>query len=191
MAIPLGWMQLRYQKARLAVAICGIAFAVILILMQLGFRASLLQSSVRYQERLRYDIAILSVETLFLAQPVAFSSRRLYQALGVPGVAGVSPLYSSMAVWKNPWTHVTRRILVLGVDPSDDVLDAPGVGEQIDLARRQDAVLFDALSRPEHGPVGDEFRAGHAVVTELNNRRVDVVGLFEMGTSFGIDGSVL
>src|SRR5262245_44818204 len=172
MAIPLGWMQLRYQKVRLAVAICGIAFAVILILMQLGFRASLLGSSVRYQQQLQYDIAILSVDTLFLAQPVAFSSRRLYQALGVPGVAEVSPLYSSMAIWQNPWNHVARRILVLGVDPTHDVLDAPGVREQIDRVRHQDALLFDALSRPEHGPVAAEFRAGHPVTTELNNRHI-------------------
>ena len=62
MAIALGWMQLRYQKVRLAVAISGIAFAVILILMQLGFRASLLASSVRYQERLRYDVAMIIVD---------------------------------------------------------------------------------------------------------------------------------
>jgi putative ABC transport system permease protein len=191
MAIMLGWMQLRYQKLRLVVAIAGIAFAVILILMQLGFRASLLESSVRYQERLRYDIAILSTDTLFLAQPVAFSNRRLYQAAGIPGVSAVSPVYASAAIWKNPWTHVSRRLLVLGLIPSDDQLDAPGVREQLSLVRREDALLFDRLSRPEHGPVAEEFDAGHPVVTELHARQVEVVGLFEMGTSFGIDASVL
>ena len=191
MAVMLGWMQLRYQKVRLAVAISGIAFAVILILMQLGFRASLLQSSVRYHERLRYDIAIVSPDTLFLAQPAPISSRRLYQAQGVPGVASVSPLYVSAAIWKNPWDHTTRRLLVLGMIPSDDLLDAPGVSEQLSLVRREDALLFDRLSRPEHGPVADEFEAGHPVVSELNDRHVEVVGLFEMGTSFGIDASAL
>ena len=191
MAIALGWMQLRYQKVRLAVAISGIAFAVILILMQLGFRSSLLESSVRYQERLRYDIAILSRDTLFIAQPVAFSSRRLYQAGGIPGVAAVSPVYASVAVWKNPWNHETRRLVAFGVVPSDDVLDAPGVREQIERVRIQDALLFDALSRPEHGPVAREIGAGRAVSAELNDRRVQVAGLFEMGTSFGIDASVL
>src|SRR5262245_31994999 len=191
MAIALGWMQLRYQKVRLAVAISGIAFAVILILMQLGFRASLLQSSVRYQEQLRYDIAILSTDTLYIAQPAPISSRRLYQARGVPGVGAVSPLYASGAIWKNPWTHATRRILVLGVIPSDDVLDAPGVREQRELIRREDALLFDRLSRPEHGPVAQELEAGRPVATELNDRHVDVVGVFEVGTSFGVDAAVL
>src|SRR5687768_6090835 len=103
MAIALGWMQLRYQKVRLGVAISGIAFAVVLILMQLGFRASLLDSAVRYQQKLRYDIAIVSNETLFIAQTVPFSIRRMYQASGVAGVARVSPVYASCAVWKNPF----------------------------------------------------------------------------------------
>ena len=52
--ISLGWMQLKHQKIRLLVAISGIAFAVILI--QLGFRSSMLESSVRYQQRLRFDL---------------------------------------------------------------------------------------------------------------------------------------
>jgi putative ABC transport system permease protein len=163
----------------------------VLILMQLGFRSSLLDSAVRYQQRLHYDIAILSTDTLFIAQTVPFSSRRMYQASGVTGVVRVSPLYASGAVWKNPFNYVSRRLLVLGFDPTYDALDAPGVHEQLELVRRQDALLFDALSRPEHGPVGAELRAGRTVTTELNGREIEVVGLFEMGTSFGIDASVL
>lgn len=191
MAIALGWMQLKHQKVRLGVAISGIAFAVILILMQLGFRTSLLDSSVRYLEKLHYDVAIVSVDTLYIAQTVPFSSRRLYQARGVPGVAGVSPIFASVAVWKNPFDHGTRNVLALGVDPDDETLAARGLGEHLHAVRRRDALLFDALSRPEHGPIAAEIRAGRPVVTEVNDRRVEVAGLFEVGTSFGIDGSVL
>jgi putative ABC transport system permease protein len=191
MPIALGWMQLVHQKVRLLVAIAGIAFAVTLILMQLGFRASLLDSSVRYLERLRYDVAIVSTETQYLAQAVPFSSRRMYQALSVPDVASVSPVYAARGVWKNPWDHTPRNLFMLGVDPADDVLDAPGVREYIDRVRQRDAVLFDALSRPEHGPVAAAFRAGDPVVTEVNDREVTVAGLFEVGTSFGIEGGLL
>jgi putative ABC transport system permease protein len=191
MAIALGWMQLKHQKVRLLVAIAGIAFAVILILMQLGFRASLLDSSVRYLERLRYDVAIVNTDTQYLAQAVPFSSRRMYQALGVPGVASVSPVYAARGVWKNPWDHTPRNLFVLGVDPADDVLDAPGVRESVDRVRQRDVVLFDALSRPEHGPVAAALHRGEPVVTEVNDREVTVGGLFEVGTSFGIEGGLL
>jgi putative ABC transport system permease protein len=191
MPLALGWMQLKHQKVRLLVAISGIAFAVVLILMQLGFRASLLDSSVRYFEALRYDVALISHDTLYLAQTVPFSARRLYQSLGVAGVAEVSPLYASVGVWKNPFDHRSRTLFVLGVDPSDHLLDAIGVRENLPRVRRRDAVLFDALSRPEHGPVAEVFRAGKAVVTEVNDREIEVVGLYEVGTSFGIDAGLL
>jgi putative ABC transport system permease protein len=187
----LGWMQLRHQKLRTAVAIMGIAFAVILILMQLGFRTSLFESAVRYQQRLNYDIALFSTESSYIVRPASFSSRRLYQALGVDGVEAVTPVYMQMSVWKNPYDHEMRNVFTLGVDPDEDALLAPGVRENIDLVRRRDVVLFDARSRPEHGPVADRLRAGDPVVTEVNDRRVAVGGLFEMGTSFGIDGSIL
>jgi putative ABC transport system permease protein len=57
--------------------------------------------------------------------------------------------------------------------------------------RQQDVVLFDAASRPEFGPVGETFRAGKPVVTEINDRSVAVTGLVEIGPSFGIDGTIL
>ena len=37
-AIPLAWHQLIREKVRLLVALAGIAFAVILMMIQLGFR---------------------------------------------------------------------------------------------------------------------------------------------------------
>jgi putative ABC transport system permease protein len=184
-------MQLKHQKVRLAVAALGIAFAVVLILMQLGFRASLLDSTVRYLERYDYDIALINTETLTAATPKSFSLRRLQQARAVSGVDRVSAIYAATASWKNPYNHQPRNIFAVGVDPADGVLRAEGFAENIALVRRRDAVIFDALSRPEHGPVAERFRAGESVSAEVNQRRVEVVGLFEMGTSFAIDGSVI
>jgi putative ABC transport system permease protein len=39
--------------------------------------------------------------------------------------------------------------------------------------------------------VADTLDSGKPVVTEINDREIVVVGLFEMGTSFGIDGTVI
>src|SRR5262245_1492759 len=187
---PLGWLQLRHRPLRLVVASAGIAFAVLLILMQLGFRSALFESAVRYHERFRYGVALFSRDSQFIVRPAPFPIQRLYQALAVEGVAAVSPVYIFPSVWKNPWNHERRSIFTVGVDPDDLVLDAPGVEEQRALLRQEDAVLFDARSRPEHGPVPDHVRSGEVVVTEVNDREVRVVGLFEMGTSFGLDAKI-
>ena len=189
--IPLGWLQLWHRKLRFAVALCGIAFAVMLILMQLGFRASLFESAVRYQRMLNYDVAIFSRDSQYIVAPEPFSKRRLYQALAVDGVASISPVYLGRGNWKNPDTLQTRIIYVIGMNPEDDVLNAPGVAEGRRVISLEDVVLFDDAARPEYGPIPAHVRAGEPVRTEINDREIHVGGLFTVGTSFGIDASLL
>ena len=189
--VPIGWKQLRHKPLRLAVAVAGIAFAVLLILMQLGFRSALFESTLRFHERFRYDIALFSPDSVFIVRPAAFSLRRLYQALGDPAVLDVSPVYIFPAVWKNPWGTDRRAIQSMGVDPEKDQFDTPGFAESREKLRQQDVVLFDAASRPEFGHVGQRFREDGPITTEVNNRTVRVVGLIEVGPSFGIDGTVM
>jgi putative ABC transport system permease protein len=188
---PIGWLQLWHKPVRLAVAVAGIAFAVLLILMQLGFRSALFESTLRFHERFRYDIALFSQDSVFIVRPAPFSIRRLYEAMGHPDVADVTPVYIFPAVWKNPWNNDRRSINAVGIDPDLDSLDTPGFAAGHELLRQQDVVLFDDAARPEFGPVGPKFRAEGPIVTEVNDRTVKVVGLVEIGPSFGIDGTVI
>ena len=87
MTAPLGWLQLKHKPLRLLVALAGIAFAVLLIMMQLGFRSALFESAVRFHERFDYDIALFSPDSVFIVRPQAFSIRRLAQAQGFEAVA--------------------------------------------------------------------------------------------------------
>lgn len=191
MRTPLGWLQLSHNPLRLVVALLGISFAVLLIMMQLGFRSALFESAVRFHERLNYDIALFSPDSVFIVRPQPFSIRRLYQALGDEAVEDISPVYIFPAVWKNPWNNARRSLSAFGFNPEDDLLAAEGFSEYRHLLKQQDVVLFDAASRPEFGPVAEAFAAGNAVITEINDREVEVVGLYGMGTSFGIDGSIM
>jgi len=190
-ALPLAWLQLKKGKVRLAVALAGVSFAVILIFMQLGFRRALFDSATRYLAALDYDLVLINPETNFIAQPESFSRRRLYQAAGFSGVESVSPVYLGISIWKNPIDHSTRSIFVLGFNPANSVLEVEGVTTHLRKLQLPDAVLFDELSRPEYGPIADRVRTGEFIEVELGNRRINVRGLFEMGTSFGIDGSII
>ncbi len=188
---PLGWLQLKHRPLRLLVAIAGISFAVLLIMMQLGFRTALFESSVRIHTQLDYDIALFSPDSVFIVRPQDFPLQRLYQGLGDPEVAEIMPLYIFPAVWKNPWNHDRRSITAIGFDPQHRIFDLPEFDRlRIQLAQ-QNAVAFDRASRPEFGPVGDWFDGGNSLRTEINDRDMDVVALFELGTSFGIDGTIL
>jgi heterocyst specific transport system permease protein len=189
--LPLAWLQLTSQRVRFAVALSGVAFAVILVAMQLGFRSSVYQSAVRYHHRLAYDLVMLSPKTPFIALPESFPRRRLYQALGANAVVSVTSVYAAQGYWRNPWTFRGRPIFVVGFDPTHDVLDIPGVSSSLELLKAPDVVLFDVLSRPEFGRVQDHFEENGPFQVEVNNRRVTVAGLFRLGSSFGLDGSLV
>ena len=190
--IPLAWLQLTREPFRLSVVLAGVAFAVVLILMQLGFRDAMFESAVRYHRALDYDLALLSPKMQFIGLPQSFSRRRLYQARGFEGVAAVTPVYLGLQVWKNTDDPAQMRLIyVVGIDPSRDVLDVPGFDDSWDQVKLADFVLYDRASRPEFGSVVDRFETGQRVMTEVGERRIQVAGLFELGTSFGIDGSVI
>lgn len=190
-AARLAWLQLRHEKMRFAIAVAGVAFAVILMFMQLGFMDALYRGVANVHRQLLADLIMVSSHhNTFVAQ-TRFPRRRLHQALGFAGVASMSPLFTGVARWRNPVTAQLRDIFVMAVDPARPALAIPGVAEGLALARYPDVVLFDRFSRPEFGPVPAMLGAGEEVATEVNLHRLTVRGLFELGTSFGIDGSIV
>ena len=113
--IPLAWLQLTREPLRLTVVVAGVAFAAVLILMQLGFREALFESAVRYHQALEYDLVLLSPKTHYIGNPESFARARLYQTLGHEGVAEVTPVYLGRQVWKNPDDSTEARLIfVLG-----------------------------------------------------------------------------
>lgn len=190
--IPLAWLQLTRERARFLAAVAGVAFAVLLVFMQLGFSNALYASSVRVYDALDGQLFLIHPQSAYLARMQSFSRYRLYQARGFDGVESAAGVYTALSQWKNPFDpKITRAIFIFGFDPTQKVLDLPEVNRQRDLLRRPDVFLFDSGSRPEYGPVAEALRAARKVSAEVNNRRITAVGLFRMGTSFGIDGTLI
>lgn len=188
--VPLAWRQLTNEKLRLLAAVSGIAFAVVLMLVQLGFLDSLVVASSLLQDRLQADLVLTSKQYDYLVSSGYFPRRRVYQALGFDGVESAWPMYLGSAQWKNPENLQERNILAIGYDPASSALALPGLENPRRLLF-PDVVLFDALSRPEFGPAARMLRDNRAVTTEVNGRRIKVIGLFQMGVSFGVNGTLI
>jgi putative ABC transport system permease protein len=189
--IPLPWLQLTYKKMRFLVALMGIGFAVMLMFLQLGLRDALFDSAVRLHKSLQGDIILLNPLSTASISMESFSQRHLYEALGFEGVESVMPLYVEFAVWKNLKTRRARLIFVIGLNPTQEVLDLAGVPENLDKIKLEDTALFDRTSRPEFGPIPEEYNRGETAIAEVNGNRVKIGGLFQLGTSFGTDGSLI
>ena len=189
--IPLSWLQLTREKTRLAVALSGIAFADILMFMQLGFRDALYYSNVRMHSSLMGDVILINNQSNAVLSMKTFSQRRLYKALDLPTVQSVHPIYLDYTSWRNPVTGRPRSILIFGMNPEVNVFDLPGVQENLNQLKLPDVVLYDRSSRVEYGPIADSFDQGQIVTAEVRRRKIKVGGLFTLGTSFGADGNLI
>jgi putative ABC transport system permease protein len=190
--IAIAWRQLFHQRLRTLAAIAGIVFAVVLIMVQLGFQAALYESATLHYDHMTADIVLLSPQyEAIMYNNSGFPSQRLNQAYAVDGVASTLAVYGSFVAWKNPWTHMERTMYMFGFKPVPGFFDLGPIKDPGPLLRKRDAVLFDDLSRKEYGDVPAAFHAGKRVVTEMVGHRVEVEGLFSAGTSFGIDGAVV
>ena len=184
---PLAVLNLLHERTRLLVAIAGVAFAVLLIFMNLGFQGALLKTTVTFYDQIQADIFLTSPQSLEISTTKEFPRTRLYQAAGVAGVERVMPLYLESLLWRNPETRLSRAMFVFGVNPQDPVFAMPEL--QTAAARtilvQPDTVLIDRLSRADFGPqtVGLE--------TEASRRRVIIGGQYTLGSGFAADGTLI
>jgi putative ABC transport system permease protein len=188
---PLAWLQVTRERTRLLVAVAGIAFADILMLVQIGFQDALFDSSAVPYQTIDSDLFIVNpqFETLFSTK--SFARERVLQAAAVEGVESVNSLYISIAQWRNPTARTARPILVFGSDPGIPVFNIPGVDEKRDGLKQLNTVLFDRAGRPEFGDIGTLFEQQPVLETELNNNLIRVSGVFALGASFAAEGNVI
>jgi putative ABC transport system permease protein len=211
----LAWSNLAHKRGRTAIAAGGVAFAVILIFMELGLLGGVGRTATMLYDNLNFDLLLLSSEYLDLSRTSEIPRARLAQARAATGVDDVIPLHFSVGGWRAPTTHGlfgTRRgggvmsINVLGVPPGQVDrafrIGPNGVFPNAEEARargallgRLDSVLFDRRSKPEFGDYRDlmairpDGTGGDEI--RLNGKQAVVVGYFELGTGFSWNGMLM
>ncbi|TAE60546.1 MAG: FtsX-like permease family protein [Nostocales cyanobacterium] len=188
---PLGWLQLNHQKSRLLVAISGIAFADVLIFMQLGFQNALYDSNTRFHRSVNADIILISPQSKNLQNMSTFSRRRLLQAADVPGVKSAQAMYTGLVTWKNPQTKRKTSVQAIAFSPEQSALNIPEIDHQLDIIKLPDQFLFDRGARGDYDQVFAQMDAGKTVSTEIEKRTINISGLFKLGASFGADGTLV
>jgi putative ABC transport system permease protein len=181
---PLAIAQLSHQKVRLTVATGGIAFANVLIFMQLGFLSLFSGGATALPKSMKGDLFLLNSSTEFLGSN-GFDLIRLYQAAGIKGVVNTTPVYISTATpWAYSQSQKSFEARVYAFNPSQQVFSIPEVIKQQALLNIPNSVLFDRMAKADFGPITQLFTKKDNVTAILNNRRISVVGLFNLGNSF-------
>ncbi|MGK7882526.1 MAG: ABC transporter permease DevC [Crocosphaera sp.] len=188
---PLGLLQLKHDKMKMLTALAGIAFADILMFMQLGFKDALFTTNTQYPRLIKGDIVLLSNQATNFNQLYTFPRRRLYQSMDVSGVQSAEPVYIGSLNWRNPQTREKTSMMVVGFDPEQPAFNLPEVNRQLDKVKIPDTVLFDRASRGKYEEVISQVEQGKVVTTERDRNTVTIGGLFEVGASFADDGALI
>ena len=189
---PIAWLQMSHQKARLLVAITGIAFADLLMFVQLGLRDSLFDSQVRPYATLQGDLFLVNERSDNLSSVKSFSRDNLYRALGIEGVQSVSSFYIGQATWRNPENRSSRQVFVYGIDPSQSPFNTPEVNRHLEQLKLINRALFDqAGALPQLGDVPTLLETENPLPVQVNDREIQIIGLFVLGSSFSAEGNLI
>jgi putative ABC transport system permease protein len=178
LATPLAWLNLTHEKRRLATALAGVAFAVLLMFIFQGFQNALYDSQVQLQKIINGDAFVINRIKQNMFVPEQFARRRLYQARAFDGVEDAYELYINTANWKNPETKATWPLRVLAFNLEDPVLLLPGVVNNLEQLKLPNTAIIDLKSQAQIG----KLEAG--IETELSDRQVKIVGTYTLGTDF-------
>lgn len=189
MKTPLAWLNLLHDKTRTLVATAGVAFAVVLVLMQLGFLNSVRATATQIYDQLRFDILLVSPQYNYISKAGMFPQTRLYQATSVKGVAQARPLYLDFNFWLNNAPSepnpVRRGIFIIAFPLEDRPFRIPQLAGDLTALKGQGHVFMDVFSRKQFGQWRDN------PYLEVGGKKIEVVGQFAMGTGFGADGDIV
>jgi putative ABC transport system permease protein len=167
---PLARRNLFHDKVRLAVTLTGVAFAVALIIVELGLFAGFIETTSNLIDHAGADLWVTSRNLPYLEQGSAMSERKLNQVRDVSGVADAQKLVAHWTQWKRK-------------DGGQESVDVVGfnlegaMGRPWNLAKGRiedltypDAVMIDELYKKKLGvtEIGEAF--------EINGHRARVVG---------------
>jgi len=184
---PIGWLQLRHNRARLLAAVAGVGFANLLVLAQLGFLGALTSSIGLVYRAFDADILIQAADANTLNDGSPLPRARMLEALAVPGVAAAAPLHFARFDWKQP-DGTVRSLDVFGTDPRAPAFRTPEIEARRHLLALGNTGLVDRGTRNVPPALFAGIEAGQAYRIEANQRHLDLVGTFRVGGGFGADG---
>lgn len=197
-AAELALRQLVHRGGKLAGALVGVCVAIVLIFTQLGFQNALYDSAVGIPRALDADILIAGPTFRSWADSPPWMNRALlYEAEGVPGVGSAAPLYSSSIQIASPVDGHGLSCTLLAFSPKAPVFRPAGIAALSGQVALPDRLIMDRQSRVDFEVIRATVeRRGEAEIAVLNatdtlQRLGRVVGLFDLGPSFTIDGTMI
>lgn len=176
--IYVGLRNLCRDRMRLAIAICGVGFAVLLVTVEVGMLLGLARNASLLIDRSSADIWVTNVDVKTFDFAVPMDTRKKYLVQAVAGVDCVEEYNVGYSMWKLPDGGVVN-IQVVGSEGRSLLAAEVDVCEgRFEDLHNRDAVIIDMddAAKLGHPRVGDTF--------EVLGNRARVVGFTRNMKSF-------
>lgn len=187
--LPIGWLQLTHNRTRFAAALAGVAFANVLVFVQLGIMNSMAAATLRPFQFFRADIMISAGDANSLTEGGNVARQWLLQAMADPDVAEGASLFIANVPWDRGDKDIS--LTTFGVDPVKTGFLAPDIAGELGLLQVQDAVILDRLARGLARDEAAAIRPQSPLRFETEGRTLAAYATFAGGGGFGGDGYML
>lgn len=187
--LPIGWLQLTHNRTRFAAALAGVAFANVLVFVQLGIMNSMGAATLRPYEFFQADVMISAKDANSLNDGGNVARQWLLQAMADPDVTDGTGLFLANV----PWDRVEKDISLttFGIDPAKPGFLAPAIAGDLNLLQVQDAAILDRLARGLGRDEAAAIRPQSPLGFETQGRTLTAYATFAGGGGFGGDGYML
>ena len=187
--LPIGWLQLTHNPMRFAAALVGVAFANVLVFVQLGIMNSMGTATLRPYGFFSADVMISAPDANALTDGGNVARQWLLQALADPDVADGMGLFIGNVPWDRRDADIS--LTSFGIDPAKPDFLAPGIAVDASLLEVQGATLIDRLARGISRDEAAAIRPQTPLPFETQGQTLTAYSTFAGGGGFGGDGYMI
>ncbi|MDH5531679.1 MAG: ABC transporter permease, partial [Paracoccaceae bacterium] len=187
--LPIGWLQLTHSRTRFAAALAGVAFANVLVFVQLGIMNSMATATLKPYGFFQADIMISASDANSMTEGGNVARQWLFQALADPEVTDGTGLYVGNINWARETK--TLSLTTYGIDPTMPGYLSPAMARKTGTLQLQNAGILDMLSRglPREEAAG--IRPQTPASFEVSGKTLTLFDTFQGGGGFGGDGYIM
>ncbi|MFZ1772899.1 MAG: ABC transporter permease DevC [Rhizobiaceae bacterium] len=187
--LPIGWLQLTHSRTRFAAALAGVAFANVLVFVQLGIMNSMATATMKPYGFFSADIMISASDSNAIAEGGNVARQWLFQALADPEVESGTGIYIANVNWARK--EKTLGLTTFGIDPALPEFLSDVMASKSTTLQLQNAGILDMFSRGLPREEAAAIRPQSPVSFEVSGKTLTLYDTFQGGGGFGGDGFMM
>jgi putative ABC transport system permease protein len=187
--LPIGWLQLTHSRTRFASALAGVAFANVLVFVQLAIMNSMATATMKPYGFFQADIMISASDANSLSEGGNVARQWMFQAMEDPAVMSGTGLFVANVSWQR--IDKTLSLNTFGMDPAQSAFFSPEMAARTGTLQLQNSGILDRLSRGLPPDVTAAIRPQSPLSFEVNGTTLTLYDTFSGGGGFGADGYMI